>query len=111
MKNANQNGLRPTIPAPSGGVTSGQLVIVGSLIGVAEHDAAAGDPVTIDTAFCGDFPKTSALAIAVGDKLYYDSTAKVVNKTSSGNTLVGIAVDVSANPSSYARLKLGATTV
>lgn len=111
MKYATQDGRRPTIPAPSGGVVSGQMVIVGSLIGVAEHDAAEGEPVTIDTTFCGDFPKVSALAIAVGDKLYYDSAAKVVNKTASGNTLVGISVGVSPNPSEFARLKLGATTV
>lgn len=111
MKNYVQPGKVIDIVAPTGGVVSGQIVVIGSLIGVSNLTAAEGEPSVIDTEGVFEVPKTSALAIAVGDKLYWDATNKVVNKTASGNTLVGIAVAASANPSPTAKLKLGATTV
>jgi predicted RecA/RadA family phage recombinase len=37
--------------------------------------------------------KATALAIAVGDKLYWDDTNTVVNKTASGNTACGFALE------------------
>ena len=85
--------------------------MIGSLVGVAAVTALEGEAVAISTEGVFELPKTSALAIAVGDKLYWDSAAKVVNKTASGNTLVGIAVAVAANPSETVKVKLGATTV
>lgn len=110
MKNFVQLGDVITVPAPTT-VTSGKLVVIGSLIGVAQKAAANGEDVGLLTEGVISYAKTSALAIAVGDKLYYDAANDVVNKTASGNTLVGVAVAVSANPSPTAKFKLGATTV
>lgn len=112
MKNdTNFSSRFVVVPAPSGGVTSGVIVVIGSLIGVATATAAEGEDVTIDTAFVGEHAKVSALAVAVGEKLYFDAATKLVNKTSTGNTLVGVAIKAAANPSAVVRLKLGATTV
>lgn len=110
MKNFVQLGDVITVPAPAP-VTSGELVVVGSLIGVAQKAAANGEDVALLTEGVISYAKVSALAIAIGDKLYYDAANDVVNKTASGNTLVGVAVAVSANPSPTAKFKLGATTV
>ncbi len=110
MKYFVQRGDVVTVPAPAN-VTSGKLVVISSLIGVAQKDAASGADVPLVTEGVFRYAKVSALAIAVGDKLYYDSTNDQLNKTASGNTLVGIATAVAANPSPTVEFKLGATTV
>jgi len=55
--------------------------------------------------------KTSALAIAVGDVLYWDATNSVVNKTTSGQRAVGIAVEAAANPSSTVKMRIGVNSL
>jgi len=51
--------------------------------------------------------KTSALAISVGDRLFWDATNKVVNKTATAQQCVGIAVEAAANPSATVKMLLG----
>lgn len=111
MKNYIQPGDDITVPAPAGGTVSGKLCVIGSLIGVAKTTQLEGEPVTLSTEGVFEYAKTSALAIAIGDKLYYDAANNVLNKTSAGNTLVGIAVEAAANPSATVKVKLGATTI
>lgn len=111
MKNFIQPGCSITVPAPSGGTVSGKLCVIGSLVGVASITAAQGVDVPLQTEGVFEYAKTSALAVAVGDKLYLDAANNVLNKTASGNTLVGIAVEAAANPSDTVKFKLGATTV
>jgi predicted RecA/RadA family phage recombinase len=110
MKNYDQRGDVITVPAPAA-VTSGKLVVIGSLVGIAQKDAASGADVPLVTEGVHRYAKVSALAIAIGDKLYYDATNDQLNKTASGNTLVGVATVVAANPSPTVGFKLGATTV
>lgn len=107
MKNFVQAGHTITVPAPSGGLSSGDAALIGSLFGVAAHGAAEGADVELHTTGVFRLPKTSALAISVGDKLYFDAVNKVVNKTSSGNTLVGVAVSAASNPSGVVNVRLG----
>lgn len=111
MKNFIQKGDAITVPAPTGGAVSGRFCVIGSLIGIAATTAAEGADTTLETEGVFEYAKTSALAIAVGDKLYYDAANNVLNKTASGNTLVGIAVEAAANPSATVKVKLGATTI
>ncbi len=54
-----------------------------------------------------EIAKTSALAIAVGDRVFWDAAAKVVNKTTTGQQCVGVAVEAAANPSATVKIKLG----
>lgn len=111
MKNFRQKGSAITVPAPVGGTVSGKLCIIGSLIGIASTTVAEGVDVVLEMEGVFNYAKTSALAIAVGDKLYYEAANDVLNKTATGNTLVGIAVSAAANPSSTVDFKLGPTTV
>ena len=53
-----------------------------------------------------ELPKTSALAINVGDRVYWDAANKVVNKTSAAQQCVGVAVSAAANPSATVTVKL-----
>lgn len=105
MKNYIQPGNTLTLTAPAE-VTSGDVVIVGSIIGVANGDTASGDPVDLDVVGVFRLPKVSALAISQGDVLYYDSATGLVNKTASGNTKIGVAIEAAANPSADVAVRL-----
>lgn len=93
MKNFIQDGNTLTL-TPAAAVASG----VGYLFGTALFGVATGD-VVISTP--GEFlcegvvqiAKTASLAIAVGDRLFWDPTNKCVNKTSTAQQCVGIAVE------------------
>lgn len=94
--------------APGADVASGIGYLFGTaLFGVATMDVASGATGSFITQGVVTIGKTSALAIAVGDVLYWDATNKVVNKTTSSQRAVGIAVEAAANPSSTVKMKLG----
>lgn len=108
MKNFIQNGDTLTL-TPGAAVASGVGYLFGtSLFGVATNDVAISTPGEFRTEGVVDIAKTSALAISTGDRLYWDATNKVVNKTSTAQQCVGIAVADAANPSAIVRMKLGA---
>lgn len=92
MKNYVQPGNTITLTAPYD-VASGDGLLVGAMFGVAAGDAASGE--TVEAALVGifDLTKAASQAWAVGDKVYWDNTAKVATKTASGNTAIGVAVD------------------
>ena len=87
-------------------VTSGMLVLVGSIIGVAVVDAPNGTLVPLAVKGVFDLPKTSALAINPGDLVYLDDVNHVVNKTAAAQKLVGVALEAAANPSPTVRVRL-----
>lgn len=105
MRNYVQRGDTLTLTAPAA-IASGDVVAVGSIIGVANGDAANGAPVDVDTVGVFRLPKVSALAIAAGDVVYFDAATKLVNKTASGNTKLGVATEAAANPSPTVAVRL-----
>lgn len=105
MKNYVQPGHVLTIPSPAV-VASGQVVISGAIIGIAAGDAESAAPVDVAVGGVYELPKVSALAISIGDILYFDAATKLVNKTSSGNTKIGVAVSAAANPSASVKVRL-----
>jgi predicted RecA/RadA family phage recombinase len=109
MKNFIQPGNVIDVAAPSGGVVSGALVIIGSVIGVAQTTEVAGVVVPLVTAGVFELPKASAQAWTVGTKVYWDATNSVATTTASGNTLIGHVVAGAANPSAVGRVKIGPT--
>ena len=90
MKNFIAIGNVITVAAPAA-VNSGDLVLVGSLFGVAAADAASGTDVQLNTGGVYDLPKAASQAWTVGAKVYWYNTAKVATTTTSGNTLIGVA--------------------
>ncbi|TAH67641.1 MAG: DUF2190 family protein [Rhodopseudomonas palustris] len=105
MKNYLQPGDAITVPAPAD-VTSGDLVVVGSLFGVAATDADNGADVVLNTSGVYTLPKTSAQAWTVGAKVYWDATNAVATSTASTNTLIGHAVAAADNPSATGVVRL-----
>jgi predicted RecA/RadA family phage recombinase len=89
MKNFVQKGSTLTMTAPAD-VTSGQLVVVGSIVGVAGFDAATGTDVEITVEGVFELPKVTTDVIAQGDKLYWDSgQAKLTKTAGSGSKPIG----------------------
>jgi predicted RecA/RadA family phage recombinase len=92
---------------PNAAVASGVGFLFGaSLFGVACTDVAANTSGPFITEGVVTIGKTSALAIAVGDRVFWDATNKVVNKTTTSQQQVGIAVEAAANPSATVKIKL-----
>jgi predicted RecA/RadA family phage recombinase len=110
MKTFIQPGHTLTVVAPTGGVVSGEGLLIGALFGIAATDAAEGAEVEILTEGVVEIAKTSALAIGVGDRLFWDDTNAVVNKTATAQLCVGVAVAAAADPSATVKMKLGAVT-
>jgi predicted RecA/RadA family phage recombinase len=93
---------------PAAAVAAGIGYLFGSgLFGVALNPVVISTPGEFVTEGVVTIGKTSALAIAVGDRLFWDATNKVVNKTTTAQQCVGIAVEAAANPSSTVTMKLG----
>ncbi|TYB83965.1 DUF2190 family protein [Oceaniovalibus sp. ACAM 378] len=104
MKTFIQPGDSLTVPAPSATV-SGAGVKVGVLFGVAQHDAANGAALSIQTTGVFTLPKTSAQAWTVGAAIYWTGTAATTALTA-GNLLIGTAAAVAANPSATGLVRL-----
>lgn len=102
-----QDGKSITL-TPAAAVASGVGYLHGAgLFGVAVADVAISTPGAFITEGVVTIGKTSALAISVGDRVFWDSTNKVVNKTTTSQQCVGVAVEAAANPSSTVKIKLG----
>lgn len=103
-KNFVQPGHVVTVPAPAT-VVSGTLVRVGMLVGVAQFDAASGDPVEIAVEGVHELAKVSAQAWTVGAALYASSTG-LATTAAEGNVLIGVALEAAANPSATGVVRL-----
>lgn len=77
-----------------------------ALFGVAAVNAVSGTASAFVMEGVVTIAKTSALAISVGDRLFWDAGNSVVNKTSTAQQQVGIAVEAAANPSSTVKMLL-----
>lgn len=107
MKNYVQAGATLSL-TPGANVASGVGYLFGvALFGVAKTDVASGEAGEFLTEGIVEIGKTSALAISVGDRVFWDATNKVVNKTATAQQCVGIAVEAAANPSATVKIKLG----
>lgn len=108
MKNYIAPGEHITVAAPYA-LSSGDGALVGTVFGVADADAASGADVVLVRRGVFDLAKTSAQAWTLGAKLYWDDTNKVATTTASGNTLIGAALAVAANPSATGTVLLDGT--
>lgn len=95
---------------PGATVASGTGHLFGAgLFGVAAVDAVSGTASAFVLRGVVEIAKTSALAISVGDRVFWDATNSVVNKTSTAQQQVGVAVAAAANPSATVKILLGAS--
>jgi predicted RecA/RadA family phage recombinase len=110
MRNlVHQPGDMITVTAPNA-VTAGQGVLVGTLFGVAMHDAASGAPVDILTTGVVDIAKASGVAVTAGARVFWVPGTNNVNTTATSQVNVGVAIQAAASGDATVRIKLGANT-
>jgi predicted RecA/RadA family phage recombinase len=91
-KNYLHEGWTIAVPAPTGGVHSGDPILVGGFFGVANYDAEQTLPVEITLGGVWQLPKATTVTFAVGAAVYFDATAGNVTSVSTrGNKLIGAA--------------------
>lgn len=87
-------------------IVSGDLVVLGdNLNGVAIVDIADGSSGTVQIIGSFNLPKNTAVAIVQGDAVYWDETAKEVNKTNTDRPL-GVALEDQLAAATVIEIKL-----
>lgn len=107
MKNFVQPGVNLTLTAPAD-IKSGEVFILGAIVGIAAGDGLSGYPVDIVTAGVFDLDKVGADAFSPGDSVYYASASKLVTSTASGNKKIGVAVEAAPAASGSVEVRLSA---
>lgn len=106
-KNFIQPGDQITFVAPTGGVTTGVGVLLGTAFVVALETAIAGASFDGATNGVWSLAKNSTDVWIVGDKIYWDNAnARCTNLPTAGFRLVGYAAAAAANPSSTGSVRL-----
>lgn len=80
----------------SADVVSGEVVVVGTLIGVALGDIADGDTGELAISEVWEVAKETPLEISQGDAVYWDDTNNRIDKTDT-NVLAGHAFKAAAS--------------
>ena len=76
---------------PAEAVAAGEVIVLGSLVGIARLDIAADTLGALATVGVFEIDK-AAEAVTLGAVLYWDATAKKVTATGTGNVYIGKAV-------------------
>lgn len=116
MKNFVQEGdtVRVTVAAGSDAVnlSSGDGYLIGSIFGVAAHDAAIGEGVELVLEGVFTLPKTTSQAWTVGEKAYWDVATGKVTTTASSNKQIGVVVAAAGSNDTTGNVRLsGAFTI
>jgi predicted RecA/RadA family phage recombinase len=98
MKNFVQKGNTVTVAAPAD-VASGQLVVVGSIVGVAAFTAVSSADVEVTVEGVFELPKVTTDVIGQGDRLYWNSGQAKLTKTAGTGSkpMVGVAAAAAGN--------------
>src|SRR3954471_23683066 len=105
MRNFVQPGNVLTAIAPTGGVVSGQGVLVEKLFGVAAYTAEAGAEVELSIEGVYRLPK-AASAMAQGRAAYWDAAAQQSLLRAAGNSLMGLVAGAAAAPDATVAVRL-----
>lgn len=104
MTNSVSNGEVLNYIVPSGGVSSGDLVEVGGLVGVAVVDGVENDTVAVNLKGCYEVAKVTADAVTQGQALYIDSGE--LTTTVGSNVLAGYAAEAASDSVSIVKVIL-----
>lgn len=106
MKNYINDGETIVVPAPSGGVVSGQAVRVGVMFGVAAKAAAETVPVALHVTGVFLLPKATGAGWTVGQRLFWHVANANVTATASGALAIGVAEAIAASGDTFGRVRL-----
>lgn len=109
MKNFIQPGNVLTLTAPAD-VSSGDVVVVGDIIGVAAYDAASGSEVEVSVVGVYELPK-AAEALTQGAGLFWNGTGVTAAEDDGGTpataySFVGHAIEAAAEAAATVRVRL-----
>lgn len=111
MRNYIQPGDVLTLVVPQGGVVSGQPIIVGSIFGIAAHDALEHAEVEAQVVGVFELPKGSE-QIDQGDPVFWDDGNGVITGTgTAGFYLVGVATEGAPTDAAVVRVRLSGVPV
>jgi len=111
MKTYTQEGKAVTLTAPVGGVVKGYGYVIGALFVVALNTADAGDDFEGYTTGVYELPKESTAAFTVGEKVFWDNTAKECDETATGRFMVGVAVEAAIATTVVCKVRLDGIAV
>ena len=100
-----QDGKRIDI-VQSGDIDSGDVVLIGELIGVQTHQIKKDEKGSVAVSGVFQVVKKSADTFTAGQKVYWDNTLKQATSTASGNTLMGITVAQAGSSDSTVLVKI-----
>lgn len=115
MKNYIQPGNTIDWVVTGSAVVSGQTIVIGSIVGVAVTDGAVGETIAVTVEGVFKVAKATA-AITLGAPVYWDADGNPVGgtagsgaatATSTGNTLMGKAIEAAAGGTATVKVKLG----
>lgn len=106
MRNFIKRGIGLDLVAPSGGVTAGTGVKIGSIIAIPSITAAEGETFNGDTEGCFEHAAATGQAWALGALVYWDDTNKVFTTSASGNTKAGVAIAPKESAAAVGSVKL-----
>lgn len=92
----------------SGAKSAGQVVLMGTKIGVCVADIANGATGPVQVIGVFNIAKLSTDVVAQGAALYWDNTNSRLTTTSAGNTLAGYATDAAGNGVATVNIKINA---
>ena len=91
---------------PDTTIPAGSVIVLGSLVGVTKLDIPAGQLGAVHVVGVYDIVKGN-VAIPLGSKVYWDASNKQAVLTSTGNTLLGVAVVAAIAEDTLVRVRLG----
>ena len=89
-------------------VQSGQVVVAGEFVGVATGNIPDGQEGRIALSGVWELPKASGLAMAQGDRVYWDVADGNLNKTPADNHDTGLVFRNAETDDDRVQVKLGA---
>ena len=102
--NSHGNTISVNVPAA---VVSGELVVIGTLMGIAITDGVIGELVALHRQCVVDLPKVPADTYALGDAVNYTIATKLTSKTAgAGIVLAGRCTLAAAANSTRVRVVL-----
>jgi len=109
--NAVQHGDVVPFTAPSGGVVSGQGILIGAFFVIPSVSATDGE--RFNGHLCGvwELPKTAANTPAEGALAYWNAAAGEVTTTASGNSLIGAFTEARGNGDTTAYVRLNGVAI
>lgn len=94
-----------------GGVKSGDVVILGSLVGIAEVDAAESESYALNLTGVHKLAKATGAGINAGAKTYWQTATKDCTATAGSNTLLGACVETAGTDATSVLVRLNGTTM